>query len=241
MTPDAQVNMPMVELADRLVDDFDVVDLLTSLSDHCVNVLDVQAAGVMLVSPGGDLRVIASSSAAMRDLELFEQQREEGPCHDCFVTGGPILNTKLAAVGDRWPHFAPRALDAGFRSAHALPMHLRQQTIGALNLLRADEGELGRDEVVLAQGFADIATLAVVQHRVAADVRLLNESLSVAVNNRVTIEQAKGVVAEHTGLDMDQTFTRLRYHATMHEARLVDVARDIVDGTLQPAALEPPR
>jgi len=241
MTPDAQVTMTMAELADRLVDDFDVVDLLTSLSDHCVDVLDVQAAGVMLVSPGGDLRVIASSSAEMRDLELFEQQSEEGPCHDCYVTGEPILNTKLAAVGDRWPHFAPRALDAGFRSAHALPMHLRHLTIGALNLFRADEGQLDRDEVVLAQGFADIATLAVVQHRVAADVGLLNERLSVAVNDRVIIEQAKGVVAERTGLDMDQTFTRLRSHAKVHSIRLVNVARDIVDGTLQPAVLDPLR
>jgi GAF domain-containing protein len=238
MSPDAQMTMTMVELADRLVDDFDVVDLLTSLSDHCVDVLDAQAAGVMLVSPGGDLRVIASSSAVMRGLELFEEQADEGPCQDCYRTGEPVLNTKLAAVGDRWPHFAPRALDAGFRSAHALPMHLRDTTIGALNLFRADEGELDHDEVTLAQGFADIATLAVVQHRAASDVALLNERLSGALNSRVAIEQAKGVIAERTGLEMDQTFTRLRKYATLHEVRLVDVARAIVDGTLEPAALD---
>ncbi|MDQ6697486.1 MAG: ANTAR domain-containing protein, partial [Actinomycetota bacterium] len=158
---------------------------------------------------------------------------------DCYLTGQPVLNTKLAAVGGRWPHFAPRAMAAGFRSAHALPMHLRHSTIGALNLFRAEEGELEREEVALAQGFADIATLAIVQHRASIDVPLLNEQLSVVLNNRVTIEQAKGVVAERTGLDMDLTFTRLRNHASLHEVRLVDVARDIVDGTLLPSALEP--
>ncbi len=240
MTPEARVTMTMVELADSLVDDFDVVELLTSLSDRCVEVLDVQAAGVMLVSPGGQLRVIASSSAVMRSLELFEEQSEEGPCQDCYLTGLPVLNTKLAAVGDRWPHFAPLALAAGFRSAHALPMHLRHQTIGALNLFRTDEGELEEEEVALAQGFADIATLAVVQHRAAADVSVLNDRLSVALNNRIAIEQAKGVIAERTGLEMDQTFTRLRNYANVREIRLVDVARDIVDGKLQPAALEAP-
>jgi len=241
MTPDSQMTTTMVELADCLVDDFDVVDLLTSLSDRCVEALDVQAAGVMLVSPGGDLRVIASSSAVMRGLELFEEQSEEGPCQECYLTGRPVLNTRLAAVGDRWPQFAPQALDAGFRSAHAFPMHLRHLTIGALSLFRTDEGELEADEVALARGFADIATLAVVQHRAATDVGLLNERLSVAVNDRITIEQAKGVVAERTGVDLDQTFIRLRNHASVHDARLVDVARDIVDGTLAPVALEPLR
>ncbi len=129
MTADASSAMAIMELADRLVDDFDVVDLLTSLSDRCVDVLDVQAAGVMLVSPGGELRALASSSAVMRTLELFEEQSEEGPCQDCYLTGRPVLNTKLAAVGGRWPHFAPRAMAAGFRSAHALPMRLRHSTI----------------------------------------------------------------------------------------------------------------
>jgi GAF domain-containing protein len=120
-------------------------------------------------------------------------------------------------------------------------MHLRHLTIGALSLFRTDEGELEADEVALARGFADIATLAVVQHRAATDVGLLNERLSVAVNDRITIEQAKGVVAERTGVDLDQTFIRLRNHASVHDARLVDVARDIVDGTLAPVALEPLR
>ena len=123
-----------MELADTLVDDFDVVELLTLLTDRCVEVLDVAAAGLMLAYPGGELRVMASSSEAMRLLELFELQSEEGPCPDCYRTGEPIVNHRLAAAGGPWPRFEPRAVEAGFRSVHALPMRLRDVIIGALNL-----------------------------------------------------------------------------------------------------------
>src|SRR5471030_82158 len=126
----------LVELADTLVDDFDVVELLTLLSDCCVDVLDVSAAGIMLVSPEGDLRVIASSSEAMRIVELFELQSDEGPCVDCYRDGSLIVNQNLAETLDRWPRFAPVAMQSGFRSAHALPMRLRGSVIGALNLFR---------------------------------------------------------------------------------------------------------
>lgn len=238
MTREALVATTMVELADSLLDDFDVVDLLTSLSDRCVEVLDVQAAGVMLVSPGGELRVLASSSAVMQGLELFEEQSEEGPCQDCFRTGLPIVNTKLATVEGRWPRFAPRALAAGFQSAHALPMHLRELTIGALNLFRADEGQLDDTDVAIAQGFADVATLAILQHRLSGESRMLSHQLSAALNTRVAIEQAKGVVAERMDLEMDQTFTLLRRHAKRHHMRLADVAREVVDGILPPSELD---
>ena len=150
-----------VELADTLVDEFDVVDLLTLLADRCVEVLDVAAAGLMLTYPGGELRVMASSSEAMRVLELFELQSEEGPCPDCYRTGEPIVNHRLAAEGGRWPQFEPRAMKAGFRSVHALPMRLRNVTIGALNLFRTDEGALNEADVAAAQALADVATIAV--------------------------------------------------------------------------------
>src|ERR1700680_4765640 len=130
----------MVELADTLVTDFDVVELLTLLADRCVEVLDVGAAGLMLVAPDGALRVMASSSEAMRLLELFELQSQEGPCLDCYRTGQPVLNQDLAAVNGRWPRFAAEALAAGFHSVHALPLRLRGTVIGALSLFQLEPG-----------------------------------------------------------------------------------------------------
>src|SRR4029079_7206249 len=145
MTREALLVQTMVELADTLVDDFDLVELLTRLADRCVEVLDVSAAGLMLARPGGgDLHVVASSSDAMRVLELFELQAEEGPCPDCYRTGEPVLNEDLTDVDGRWPRFAPRALEAGFRSVHALPMRLRRQTVGGLHLLRGNKRRLSR-------------------------------------------------------------------------------------------------
>jgi GAF domain-containing protein len=227
----------LVELADTLVDDFDVVELLTLLTDRCVEVLDVAAAGLMLVSLGGDLRVAASSSEAMRVLELFEQQSDEGPCPDCYRSGKPIINQNLAAVDGRWPRFAPRALAAGFRSVHALPMRLRGQTIGALNLFRVDEGKLEDADVAVAQAFADVATIGILQHRAAAEAHVLNEQLHHALKTRIIVEQAKGVVAERTGVDMDQSFSLLRVYARNHNLRLLDVAQSVIDGTLGTASL----
>src|SRR5438874_11124344 len=134
VTREARLARTLVELADTLVDDFDVVELLTMLTDRCVEVLDVSAAGLMLVAAEGDLRVMASSSEAMRVLELFELQSQEGPCLDCYRSGEPVLNQDLAGAHGRWPRFAPVAVDDGFRSAYALPLRLRDVVIGALNL-----------------------------------------------------------------------------------------------------------
>src|SRR3954469_13467240 len=134
MTRETMLAKAFVELADSLVTDFDVVDLLTVLVDRCVDVLDVGAAGLMLVAPDGDLRVVVSSSEAMRILELFELQSQEGPCLDCYRSGQPVVNQDLATVDGRWPQFAPVALRAGFRSTHALPMRLRGTILGSLNL-----------------------------------------------------------------------------------------------------------
>lgn len=222
----------LVELADTLVDDFDVVDLLTLLSDRCVEVLDVSAAGIMLVSPEGDLRVIASSSEAMRIVELFELQTDEGPCVDCYREGALIMNPDLVASGGRWPRFSPVALESGFRSAHALPMRLRGAVIGALNLFRADTGHLEEQDVLAAQALADVATIAILQHRVGLQAHLVNEQLNEALNSRIVIEQAKGVIAERAGIDTDEAFQRLRHHARSNNLRLADVAREVAGGTL---------
>lgn len=238
MTREAVLARTLVELADTLVDDFDVVDLLTRLAHRCVEVLDVEAAGLVLAAPDGQLRVMASSSEAMRMLELFELQTQEGPCVDCHRTGQPVVNQDLATVNGRWPRFAAAAVAAGFHSVHAVPMRLRGSVIGALNLFRVGPGEMGGDDIDVAQAFADVATIAILQHRAALEAQVLNEQLTHALNSRVVLEQAKGMLAERLNLDMEQSFTVLRTHARVHNLLLVDVARAVIGGTLTPSQLE---
>jgi GAF domain-containing protein len=219
-----------VDLADTLVADFDVVELLSRLTDSCVEVLNVDAAGLMLISPHGDLRVMASSSEAMRILELFEIQAEEGPCLDCFRTGEPVINQDLSATQQRWPTFTVEALEAGFHSVHALPMRLRGTIIGALNLFHKSPGAMAHDDVAAAQAFADVATIAILQHRAAIEARVIKDQLNFALNSRIVIEQAKGMIAERENLDMDTSFSRLRSYARANNRRLIDVAQEIIGG-----------
>jgi GAF domain-containing protein len=238
MAREALLAQTLVELADTLVADFDVVELLTLLTDRCVDVLDVGAAGLMLVAPEGDLRVMASSSETMHVLELFELQAQEGPCLDCHRTGQPVVNQDLATVDGRWPRFAAEALAAGFHSVHALPMRLRGSVIGALNLFHVEPGEMRRADVEAEQALADVATIAVLQHRAVLEAQRINEQLNHALNTRVVIEQAKGMVAEREGVNMEQAFMALRNHARNHNLRLADVARDVISGTLVASALD---
>lgn len=228
----------LVELADTLVADFDVAELLHVLTDRCVDVLDVGAAGIMLASPAGDLRVMASSSEAMRLLELFELQAQEGPCLDCYRTGQAVVNVDLGGDEHRWPQFEAQATASGFRSAYALPLRLRGAVIGALNVLNLDPGPMSPGDLAAAQALADIATIAILQHRAAREAQVLNEQLSEALNTRVIIEQAKGMVAERKGVDMEAAFVLLRRHARDHNLRLADVARTVVDGNPRLPALE---
>ncbi|MEY2473647.1 MAG: hypothetical protein QOK28_2976 [Actinomycetota bacterium] len=237
MTREPRLARTFVELADSLVDEFDVVDLLTRLADGCVEVLDVDAAGIMLAAADGQLRVMGSSSAAMRGLEVFEIQAQQGPCFDCHRTGLPVVNQDIAAVNGRWPIFAAEALAAGFGSVHALPMRLRGSVIGALNLFRVGRGQMGPEDIQIAQAFADVATIAILQHRAASEAQVVTEQLTHALNSRVVIEQAKGVVAERLNIDMDESFAVLRNHARNHNRRLADVANGVIDGTIAADAL----
>ncbi len=236
MTRDTLLARTFVELTDILVDEFDVVELLTLLADRCVEVLDVAAAGIMLADHGGELRVMTSSSDAMRVLELFEVQAQEGPCLDCYRTGQPVLNEILEAE-HRWPRFTAEALEAGFQSVQALPLRLRGKIIGALNLFHTDQTALAEGEVEIAQAFADVATIAILQHRAGLEGQVLNEQLQQALNSRVLIEQAKGVTAERAGLAMDDAFRALRTHARNHNLGLVHVARGVIDGTVRAGEL----
>jgi GAF domain-containing protein len=238
MPREAMLVRALVELADTLVADFDVVELLTLLADRCVEVLDVGAAGLMLTSVDGELRVMASSSDAMRVLELFELQAQEGPCLDCFSTGQPVVNNDVEAASARWPRFASEASAAGFKVVHALPMRLRGTVLGALNLFHVEPGDMPPADLAAAQALADVATIALLQHRAALEAQVLNEQLNHALNSRIVIEQAKGMLAERQGLDIDRAFATLRNHARNHNERLADVARSVVDGSLGATALD---
>ena len=178
MTRESDVVRSLVEMADTLVEDYDVVDLLTRLADRCVSLLGVSAAGVMLASPAGKLGLVASSSEAMRLLELFELQAQEGPCLDAFRTGDRIEHEDLQAGSGRWPSFSAAALEAGFRSASALPLRLREVTLGALNLLSATNAPMDEADIIVARAFADLAALSIVQHRASTEAQRLNEQLS---------------------------------------------------------------
>jgi GAF domain-containing protein len=239
MTREADVVRSLVEMADTLVDDYDVVDLLTGLADRCVNLLGVSAAGVMLASPEGRLGLVASSSEAMRLLELFELQAQQGPCLDAFRSGQRVEQETLEAGSGRWPSFSAAALKAGFRSALALPLRLREATLGALNLLSVTRIPMGEADVIVARAFADLATLSIVQHRAATEAQRLNEQLSGALTSRVSIEQAKGVISERASVDPTEAFSRLRSYARNSNLRLTDVAEAAVGGTLDPLAWAP--
>jgi transcriptional regulator with GAF, ATPase, and Fis domain len=239
MTREADVVQSLVDLADTLVADYDVVDVLTGLADRCVKVLGVSAAGVMLASPNGDLRLVASSSEAMRVVELFELQAQEGPCLDAFRTGERVQHENLHAGSGRWPRFSTVALEAGFQSAFALPLRLRDTTIGALNVFNVAQTPMDEADALVARAFADLATISVLQTRAADETQRVNEQLTNALTSRVVIEQAKGVVFERAGIDMTEAFSRLRRYARNNNLRLTDVAQAAIDGTLDPRAWVP--
>lgn len=222
-----------VEVADTLVADFDLVDFLHNLTDHAAAISGAGAVGLMLVDHHGDLRFMAASNESGEMLELFQLQNSEGPCLDCFSSGEPVINADLATASDRWPLFAPAAERAGFLSVHAVPMRLRDQTIGALNLFGRHGEDFSDDEVRVVQSLADIATIALLQERSISRADALTEQLQGALNSRVVIEQAKGALAQLEGVTPDQAFELLRSQARSTQRRLADVADAVLAGLRQ--------
>jgi transcriptional regulator with GAF, ATPase, and Fis domain len=220
-----------VELTDTMVAGFDVIDFLHVLTDRSVQLLDVDAAGLLLADPRGELRVVAASSEAARLIELFQIQNDQGPCLDCFRSGQPVQAPDLTAATEHWPRFAPAAVQAGFTAVQALPMRLREQVIGALNLFRAAPGSFAAADVRVGQALADVATIGLLHERTMRRSDTLNEQLQTALNSRVVIEQAKGKLAERLGVDMDQAFNLLRDFARARNRRLSELAQAFVDGT----------
>jgi len=219
-----------VELADTLVADFDMLEFLHGLTARCVELLDAAAAGLAVTDQRGQLRVIAASSERARLLELFELQNDEGPCLVCFRTGQPVAEPDLDHFNRLWPRFAAQAREAGFRSVYAVPMRLREEIIGSLNLFRTEPGHLPEVDAHVGQAMADVATIAILQERAVRSRSVLAEQLQTALNSRVVIEQAKGVLAERGRIGMDEAFSGLRDYARSRNHPLREVARGVIEG-----------
>jgi transcriptional regulator with GAF, ATPase, and Fis domain len=222
-----------VELAGTLVADYDVIEFLDSLTLRIVELLGVTACGVLLADHLGTLNVVAPSSEQSRVLELFQLQNSQGPCLDAYRTGQPVLCSSLPSADDRWPLFAPAAQAAGFAAVYALPMRLRDQVIGAVNLFSDSPGSLTAEEIELGQSLTDVATIGILHERIVRRHDEVTGQLQTAMNSRILIEQAKGVLAERLGVSVDEAFVSLRRHARKTSTRLTEVAAAIVDDRLQ--------
>jgi GAF domain-containing protein len=219
-------------MADTLVDDFDVIEFLHVLTERCVQLLGVSAAGLLLTGGQDTLQVVAASSERTRLLELFQLQTDQGPCVECFHTGQPVSVADLPSAG-RWPRFTAAAAEVGFAAVHALPMRLRTEVIGALNFFDTNPGALGAGKLRTGQALADVATIGLLQQRAIHRRDMLTEQLQTALNSRVLIEQAKGVLAERPHVNMANAFNLLRNGARSHNRRLSELAQAIIDGTEQ--------
>lgn len=228
----------MVSLADTMVADFDVVDLFYRLVDAATNLLDVDAAGLLLADNQGQLQVMAVTNQEAAFVEMVQLQREEGPCFDAYHTG-EVVWASLTEPDEqrRWPTFSSAALEAGFAGVLAMPMRLRASVVGALNLFRSEPGELEESDLIAAKALTDLATIAILQSRITEDSETVIAQLQGALDSRVVIEQAKGIISEKAQISMDQAFARLRRHARDNNKRLRDVAEEIVSGSFDPERL----
>lgn len=225
---EARLGAIFVRLADTMVDEYDMVDILDTLVEECKLVLDVTEAGLVLADFDAGLQVMASTSERSSLIEALQLQSHEGPCMECYATGEVVTINDIRELGDRWPLFSALALQQGFRSVHAVPLRLRARTIGALNLFRERPGTLGGDDAAIAQALADVATISIMQERLVREQALVSDQLQRALDARVVIEQAKGVLAQSHRIPVDDAFVRLRNYARVNNAHLVDVASKVV-------------
>lgn len=226
---EAAITAAFTDIADTLVDDYDVSDLLHRVAGYCVSLLDAAAAGLLLTDGHGNLRLLASSNEQVRLVELIQLQNDEGgPCLECFRIGQPVAAVDLSRHAQRWPEFVAEAERQGFHTVHALPMRLREQTIGGLNLFRSDPAPLSDADLGLGQALADNATIAILQQRARTRSETVIEQLQGALNSRVTIEQAKGALASLGRIDVDEAFQRLHGYARHQNLLLTELARTVV-------------
>jgi GAF domain-containing protein len=217
-----------VEVADTLVDDFDLIDFLHHVASDAAEITSSNAVGLMLDDHEGHLRFMAASSEDARLLELFQLQNSEGPCLDAHRTGEEVADVVLGDAFERWPVFAPRAVELGLRSAHCFPLRLRDHVIGAMNIFRTEAVPMTQEERRVARALADVATIGLMQERALRRAEELTEQLQFALNSRILIEQAKGAVARTLDIAVDDAFEVLRAYSRQHRRRLTDVARDVV-------------
>ena len=230
-TRESRLVRAFVQLADTLVREFDLVEFLHLLTQRSTELLDVADAGLLLADTSGTLKVMASSSEETWALEVYQLQQHDGPCLDCYRTGERVVAPDLESERDRWPGFVPLALEAGFAAVHALPLRLRDDRVGALGLFGTSPGRLGEPDLEAGQAMADVATIGILQYRSIREANIGMDQLQFALNSRVVIEQAKGVIAERRQVDMDQSFALLRGTARTHNRRLSELARAVVDGS----------
>jgi GAF domain-containing protein len=229
-----------VEVADTLVDDFDLIEFLQMLTTRSSTLVNLSAAGLLLADHQGHLQVMAASDERSELLELFQVQAEEGPCQDCYREGKPVINADLSMADHTWPQFAPRAVSSGYRSVHAFPLRLRTEVIGALNLFGTDVGQLQPADVRVIQALADVATIGLLQERTIHRSVALSEQLQAALHSRIVIEQAKGALAQIHACDLDQAFELLRHYSRTNHRKLGEVARDVTANPSNVAELTTP-
>lgn len=226
---EAQLSELLVRLADTLSDDVDLVELMAVLVEGMVSILAVEEAGVVLADPRGSLRVVASSSERMRDLELYEIQNEDGPCLECFSDGEPVVNVHLDGASDeRWPHFSPRARQTGYRVVHAFPIRHRDATIGMVNAFATGVADLADDEVQMGRAMAQMAAIGLLHQRALLDRQEVIEQLQHALDARVTVEQAKGVLSERFGTSVADAYQVLRDYARRNATPVTEVATAVL-------------
>ena len=241
---EVRVRETFVELADTLVDDYDVIDFLDMLAGRVVELLGVTACGLLLADHNDSLNMVAASRESARVLELFQLQRDEGPCLECYRGGTSVRCPDLADADERWPQFAPAARDAGYAAVEAIPMRLRDTVVGALNVFSSRPGALSPESAALGQALADVATIGILHERTIRHYETVTGQLQTALNSRILIEQAKGVLAERLNISVDAGFGVLRNHARSANQRLHDVAQAVVDGRLHitaPPSSDPTR
>lgn len=233
LSREQRINAAFVTVADTLIADYDLIDLLHTLVEVCAEVLDVDAGGLVLADDDGDLQLLASSSESADLVEIMQLSAGEGPCIDCFRTGSIVSVADIAESGDQWPEFKAAALGQGFRAVHATPMRLRGQVLGALNLFSNEAGALNAADAGVAQALADVATIGILQERSVRETGIVAEQLQWALESRVVIEQAKGVLSALEGIGVDQAFGRLRDHARNNNMTLRAVAEGVTARTLE--------
>ncbi|MEV8318024.1 ANTAR domain-containing protein [Streptomyces sp. NPDC059900] len=245
MSRERKIAETFVELADTLVAEFDVIDFLHQLTVRCRDIFAVADVAVLLAYPGPQLYSPAPCDPSPALSKVLELALTGGPGLDAYRTSAAVSPGNLAHAHEHvgWQDFTPLAREAGYTYASAVPLRLREETIGSLLLLRATDSPLPADDFALAQAFADAATIGLLHARSVRHSETLNEQLSTALHSRVTIEQAKGFFAAQRNVSLDDAFTTMRRHARHHRLLLTDVARHVVGtgGLPEPPSASSPR